>query len=322
MNFNRMDMRNIAFDYISNRFAKGKYLGIEVTIDMDTGYINGPHLVAQAKTKGGEPKRFDNWKANKEAKDLIQYLSTTGIVGPTGITGDRIFVEIIDVPNELKGTYVHPRLIPHLAQWASPMLADKVAIIINEHVITEALKAKDLLITSLEKSNKELHQKIDELLQYAKNTQEDNDRISNQLENITTELEDTSANNEKLVTAVNAITEKLDIATDQRVPPHPMRRCNEVLLICQRPNTPEFRMVRRQKRTLGTGIQACRADGFTYELYRSDSPNAVNLGARFKDILPQTYGRVSGTSITLANGKTAQDLLDFIRRAEAEKKSV
>jgi hypothetical protein len=56
MEFKRNDIRNIAFEKINDRFSKGKYLGVEVTVDMTTGYINGPHLVGQVLTKGGQTK--------------------------------------------------------------------------------------------------------------------------------------------------------------------------------------------------------------------------------------------------------------------------
>jgi len=75
MEYNRSDIRNIAFEPINDRFSKGKYLGIEVTMDMTNGYINGNHLVGQVLTSGGQPKEFKSWKRSKEAIDIIEYLT-------------------------------------------------------------------------------------------------------------------------------------------------------------------------------------------------------------------------------------------------------
>ncbi len=45
------DIRNIAFERINESFSRGAYHGIEVIIDMKTGYINGTALVAQTNGK-------------------------------------------------------------------------------------------------------------------------------------------------------------------------------------------------------------------------------------------------------------------------------
>ena len=127
---------------------------------------------------------------------------------------------------------------------------------------------------------------------------------------------------------VDLLNVKLDIATDERVPPL-NDKCTELFAIYSKPvPVPDnngytmYRMVRRQKRTFTVGADRCRKDGYTKEIYCSDSPNAVNLGGRFKDVLPKEYGRVNGCTIRLVRGKTAQDLIEFIRRVEAEKKQV
>ncbi len=137
MEYKYNDIRNIAFEKINDRFSKGKYLGVEVTIDMTNGYINGPHLVGQVKTKGGKSKEIYEWLRSKESITLRKYL------GSPEISGDQqLLIEVINVPNELKGTYVHPMLVPHLAQWASPVFAHKVSIILNEKAISDALEEK------------------------------------------------------------------------------------------------------------------------------------------------------------------------------------
>jgi len=120
------DIRSIAFEAIDERFSRGKYLGVEVTIDMTNGYINGPHLVGQAKTRNGEPKHFPHWRKAKLAKDIIDFISQN-----EGINTCDLIRDVMDVRSGLRGAYVHPFLVPHIASWASPRLAHIIGRIMN-----------------------------------------------------------------------------------------------------------------------------------------------------------------------------------------------
>ena len=81
-------------------------------------------------------------------------------------------------------------------------------------------------------------------------------------------------------------------------------------------------MIRRQKRTINSGITSAARNGFGERIFYSDSPNAVNLGNRIKDVLPAQLGTISGTVITLARGKTVADLVEYITDAERDKKNI
>jgi hypothetical protein len=126
MEFKRDDIRSIAFEKINDQFSRGKYLGVEVTIDMTTGYINGPHLVGQVLTKGGKPKEFRDRRQTREASELIRFISQN-----EGINTCDLIKDIIDAPNGLRGGYIHPYLVPHVASWASPQLAHIIGRIMN-----------------------------------------------------------------------------------------------------------------------------------------------------------------------------------------------
>jgi hypothetical protein len=78
-----------------------------------------------------------------------------------------------------------------------------------------------------------------------------------QLDIITSELENTSVVNDGLIqqveiTNVNIekIAAKLEVATDQRVPPAHRHQCDEVFAIYHNPTTSRFYMIRWQKRTI------------------------------------------------------------------------
>jgi hypothetical protein len=54
--------------------------------------------------------------------------------------------------NELRGTYAHPLLVPHIASWISPEFAFKVSRIVNDHLVREyreQIRVKDTRIDEL-----------------------------------------------------------------------------------------------------------------------------------------------------------------------------
>jgi hypothetical protein len=131
-------MQSIIFEDIkcSNSkysFGRGKYGEFEVIIMKENAfnqlncYINATKLCAD----GG--KRFDHWLENKSGKDMLNYLSST-----THNLGDEIKILVKDgACTEVRGTYVHNKLIPHIASWVSCEFAFKVSDIVNEWVVRE-----------------------------------------------------------------------------------------------------------------------------------------------------------------------------------------
>jgi len=64
---------------------------------------------------------------------------------------------IPNVSNNLRGTYVHPDIMPQIAQWISPKFAAKVSRITIEYFKSQAVKERDGLLQKKD-------DKIDELL--------------------------------------------------------------------------------------------------------------------------------------------------------------
>jgi hypothetical protein len=59
---------------------------------------------------------------------------------------DNILIIPTDLSNELRGTYAHPDLVPHIASWASAEFALKVSKIVNAHLVREyqdSIRVKD-----------------------------------------------------------------------------------------------------------------------------------------------------------------------------------
>jgi len=330
-----MSLSDIAFAQIKDNYYWGQYSDFKVIVDISTGYINATYLCKLGKLDHGKSRKFNHWTSNENSQIIIdELISLTGY--PVDdllriITGGQVL--------EIRGTYAHPDLIPHIASWASPKFAVKVSKIVNACIVRdykESLRIKDQTIDRLEQTINEIKQqnieqsmKMDEQmrqnneqLELIKAMREENSHVLDQLDTITNELEDASIDNEHLSTQMNAIAVKLDIATDQRVPPAKREICNEVFAIYRNLTTTKFYMIRRQKRTIKAGIDNCVRNGFTERIFYSDSPNAVNLGVRIKDTLPRTLGTISGTIITLANGKSVRDIIEYVSEAETEKKNI
>jgi hypothetical protein len=322
------NIAEIAFEQIHNEYHWAKYGEFKVIMNINTCYINATHLCGLATTKTGARKEYKHWKSNITTDELIKEVSASVGIPTDGldnvITGGSV--------TEIRGTYVHPDLIPHIACWASPKFAVKVSKIVNEQIVRdyrEAIRAKDTRID-------EMSRQIQELLNEARAAREDREQLNNQIEHLVGGVEELSIDNNKLAEDVGALTKtneaiaqttnliahKLDIATEDRVPRHPIDACNEIFAIYHRPGTTQYRMIKRQKKSVRDGIKECTSLGFTVCVYQSDSPNAVNLGGRFREALPKTIGRVVWNNITLVPGLTTEHLVNFVRLKEAEKKNV
>jgi hypothetical protein len=84
-----------------------------------------------------------------------------------------------------------------------------------------------------------MQRKLDENLQETRAARKENAVVIEQLDNITNELDIASIANVELTATTNTIAAKLNIATDQRVPPA-RSKCNEVFAIYRNPNTGQF----------------------------------------------------------------------------------
>lgn len=147
-----VNLRDIAFEVINEDYAWGNYIDFKVIIMRKNGYIN----VAKLCSEGS--KLFKNWKQNTSADELINEVSSLA-----GIPANELLITPKNVSNELRGTYAHPDLVPHIASWISPKFGVKVSRIVNSYAVKqerdrqEAEKAKlNSEKYALEEKNKEL----------------------------------------------------------------------------------------------------------------------------------------------------------------------
>lgn len=144
---NNNNIQNISFKKINNNYSYGKYGNFEVIIMKKNGYINVTKLCNIVQTKNGTIKDFREWKKNSTTKALTNEVSAF-----TGVLLNELFIIPTNVQNDLKGTYAHPDLVPHIASWASPKFAVYVSEIVNKYFIRKALKEKEQEI--IEKDDK------------------------------------------------------------------------------------------------------------------------------------------------------------------------
>jgi hypothetical protein len=318
-------LSNIAFAQIQGNYYWGQYGEFKVIIDTTNGYINATHLCGLATSKNGNKKEFRMWKKLDASNTLLEKVASS-----VAIATDDLLIIPAGLPNDLRGTYAHPDLVPHIAAWASIEFALKVSKIVNAHLVREyqdSIRVKDQTIDRLEAKVDEQTRKMDEqtskieqLLATTQVIQDENAIITAQLDNVTDELDVAALANDDLNDRVADIAVKLNVATDQRVPPARRNRLNEVFAICRNPQNNKFFTIRRQQRTFDHSVNNCRTKRYTERFYYCDSPNAVNLYTHIKRTLyPRVLHRYAVIVITLNRNKTSDDLTQAIVRAEREK---
>jgi hypothetical protein len=86
-------------------------------------------------------KEMNHWLENKSSQDLIKavYYDVHGIQREdlprkSGAPNEVIY-KVMDGPNDLRGTYVHPDIMTHILCWCSPEFAIKASKIIHKYLI-------------------------------------------------------------------------------------------------------------------------------------------------------------------------------------------
>lgn len=88
------------------------YQGALIQQRLNDGFINA---TAMCKAAG---KEWANYNQNATTKDFLAELQ-----GSLGIPRDLVVQSVVTGPNEQRGTWVHPQVAIHLAQWLSPAFA-------------------------------------------------------------------------------------------------------------------------------------------------------------------------------------------------------
>jgi hypothetical protein len=139
-------LSDIIFEQIDEVYARGRYGEFEVTLVKKNSYINATKL----STQGG--KQFKHWLENSSSKRLIEAVAHEIATAGNPADGHATFLVTGGTNTDVRGTYVHPLLVPHIACWISTTFAIKVSKLVNEAMAREfrlSIRAKDDKIDEL-----------------------------------------------------------------------------------------------------------------------------------------------------------------------------
>lgn len=102
------------------------------------GYINA---TAMCQVAG---KEWSHYRSNKDTQDFLDELSQS-----LGIPRDLLTHSIVNGPRHERGTWVHPQVAVHLAQWCSPKFAVQVSRWVVEWATTGENPLQRIPILSL-----------------------------------------------------------------------------------------------------------------------------------------------------------------------------
>jgi hypothetical protein len=150
---NTSKISDICYEQIKGDFWFASYLGLKVVMMKSNGYINATKLCSD----GG--KSFFHWVENKHSKEMLNFYQTklNQSFSSDGIPSDGIQaleVSAIGIPMSenvcikiaggkgsddvsIRGTYLHPKLIAHLASWVSLEFGYRVSCIVEDFVMAE-----------------------------------------------------------------------------------------------------------------------------------------------------------------------------------------
>ena len=128
-NNNNLDITNLGYKKINDKYSKANYLGLECIMDMTSGYINATKLCDSF----GNIKQVKSYLKSDRCKNLILYFEEPGRYRPGSIS---VLIKE-NAYGELRGTYLHPDLLLDVASWISPDAYFKASRIVNNYLIKE-----------------------------------------------------------------------------------------------------------------------------------------------------------------------------------------
>ncbi len=115
------NLDDAAYEPVNQDYGWVKYGEVKVLIRKKDGYVNATKLCK----KGG--KEFFHWNSNEASKQMVNELLLI-----TKLCKNKLIEKVLGGNNLIRGTYVHPFLVPHIATWISPRFGIIVSKIIQE----------------------------------------------------------------------------------------------------------------------------------------------------------------------------------------------
>ena len=286
-NNNNLDITKLAYEKINHKYSKAKYGEFDVIMDMTTGYINATKLC----TDGG--RNMYKWLENKSNKELVEYYKSQS----TEFGGLTYTIKGGNLPY-ITGTYVHPKLITHIASWVSPSFAWKVSEIVNNHLIRE----KEIENIRLIGENIDLKKMFeDERLErrHAEQRAEQmllkmtlqNEKTHIKLDKTEKTLEKAENDNSKIKTTLKRVETRIDKIVDEIVPPAKQVSLHEqfgIMKLNDSSGNKHYKVYCTQKRGVDKAKNSIIKAYPKAVLFKEVSPNANSKN--FLHILKEKYG--------------------------------
>jgi len=315
-NNNNELIKKLAYESIDDTHSKALYGDFTVTMNTKNGYINATKMCAD----GG--KRFDNWIRNDGNKEMVKCFGEFINRSPQ-IRGDLLIIVNTGI-NEIRGTYVHPDLIPHIASWVSPAFAYKVSKIVNNFLIREKeaeierlTGAKTRLELMLEESNRERRAHEERAEKMLQDMKDQNEKTHVKLDEVNHKLDKADNDIEELQITVDEVNTRIEIVMDEVVNPVNRLELREVFLIMQlnEPNSNYgFKTYRGQNKNMVKIKKNIKREFPNATVFReiNPNPNAKNFLHQLKEL----YGSKGAKSkikihynyVTLLDGVSEDEL--------------
>ncbi|AUV58832.1 hypothetical protein [Bandra megavirus] len=320
---NDNDFRNVIFENINDEYALGKFGDLEVVMMRENGYVNATNLCKKC------GKDYKNWKRNDNSKELekelIKQLSSGAHEKSSAhyraaevthtVKGGKLTI--------IRGTYVHPKLIIHIASWCSTEYAMKVSDIVTEYHAKEEIEKRELLLKKkddkIDKLSKKLdrqNNKIDELLQK-------NEKMDNRIKRLVKK-------NDEIYNINQDMLGKIDVISNDRVVKG--RSSDDHMFVIVKNNDDpneydedediyEYSAFRLMKKSYKIRMSEHleRHPDMEIVLKISHSPNSMNLWNRIKTKLGKKKITYSGCNFNLEDDYTENKLVRDIKKIHNER---
>jgi hypothetical protein len=192
-----IDIKDDNFEIIQN------YLGLEFIMLKYNRYVNITKLCASTNKKYNVYTRTSNYK------EIYNSLIEEGVSEPS--------IEILDISNHLRGTYVHEELAIAVSTWISVKFFRKVTKIISNHMkdkYERELKIKEDKIDMLCKNIQDLQVTNTKILETNKNLEESNKKLEDITVKQSEDIKKLLSNSNELLEQNKTTQDKLDKIND------------------------------------------------------------------------------------------------------------
>lgn len=278
-----------------NRFEIIKnYLGIEFIMLKQNRYVNITKLCMNSN------KKYNDYKRTEEYKQIYESLINEGILEPA--------IEILNVSNNLRGTYVHEELAIVVATWISIEFFRKVTKIISNYMKEKheyELKAKDYIIENINKNLEELKISNEKLQLSNEKILENNNELKEMNKELLSNSKELLQQNKTTQNKLDNISQLLENLKENIVPEDDWS-----IFVVFKIKDGEYYVIRTMKKYLNKRKKSLKE----YEqIYEYILPSSIQYFSSFKNKYKNVFD-IKKNTIKLCENKSEDDLLYFFKK--------